>query len=104
LACCALPALLVAVGAGTVLASAVTMFPALVGLSKYKLAVFTVAGAMLAFAGVLQWRARALPRPADPLQAAACMRTRRVSRAVYAISIMAFAVGGMFAFVIPLLL
>lgn len=101
LVCCTIPALLVAIGAGAVLASAVTVFPALVWLSEYKLAVFGVAGAMLVMAGVLQWRARSLPCPADPALAAACARTRRVSRTIYAVSVVVFGIGALFAFVLP---
>ncbi len=101
LVCCTLPALLVAVGAGAVLASAVTAFPALVWLSEYKELVFGVAGAMLAVAGVLQWRARRTPCPIDPVLAAACGRTRRVSIAVYAVSVALFAIGALFALVLP---
>ena len=104
LVCCTLPALLVAVGAGAVLASVVTAVPALVWLSEYKEVVFTVAGAMLAVAGILQWRARRLPCPVEPAQAAACTRTRRVSLVVYAASVGLFCVGAVFAFLLPWLL
>ncbi|MGH6623220.1 MAG: hypothetical protein ACREBN_04575 [Burkholderiaceae bacterium] len=104
LVCCAIPALLVAVGAGAVLASAVSAFPALVWLSEYKALVFGAAGLMLAAAGALQWRARSLPCPADPAQAATCIRTRRVSGAVYLFSVVVFLVGAFFAFGLPLLL
>jgi len=74
LMCCALPALLVAVGAGAVLASAVTAFPALVWPSEYKALVFGGSGLMLGVAGMMQWQARSLPCPVDPAQAAACAR------------------------------
>lgn len=104
LVCCTLPALLVAVGAGAVLATAVTAFPALVWLSEYKGIVFTGAGAMLAVAGALQWHTRRLPCPVDPALAAACGRTRRVSLTVYAVSVALFAIGALFAFVLPWLL
>lgn len=104
LVCCTLPALLVALGAGAVLASAVTMFPALVWLSEHKDVVFVLAGAMLAVAGFAQWRARMLPCPADPAQAAACVRARRTAWRVYALSVGVFALGGLFAFVLPWLL
>lgn len=104
LVCCALPALLVAVGAGAVLASAVTAFPALVWLSEYKALVFGGSGLMLGAAGMMQWQARSLPCPVDPAQAAACARTRRVSAGVYLFSVAVFLVGAFFAFGLPLLL
>ncbi|MCX8098778.1 MAG: hypothetical protein N3F11_07220 [Casimicrobiaceae bacterium] len=104
LVCCALPALLVALGAGATLASLVGMFPQLVWLSEHKGLVFTVAGVMLAVAGYFQWRARYAPCPADPALAAACTRQRRISRAVYAVSVALYLIGGFFAFVAPLIL
>jgi len=104
LICCALPALLVALGAGAALASLVGAVPQLVWISEHKTGVFTLAGAMLAAAGWLQYRARFLPCPADPALAAACTRQRRVSLAIYLVSLAIFAIGGFFAFVAPLLL
>lgn len=101
LVCCALPALLVALGAGAALSSLVSVFPQLVWLSEHKAAVFGVAAAMLAVAGVLQWRARFAPCPVDPVLRTACLRTRRVSLGVYLLSVALFAIGGWFAFVMP---
>jgi hypothetical protein len=75
--------------------------PQLVWLSAHKLEVFGTAGVMLALAGVLQWRARSLPCPADPMLAAACARTRRVSGAIYWVSVAIYALGVLFAFGLP---
>lgn len=104
LVCCAIPALLVALGAGAALASLVGAVPQLVWLSEYKVGVFTLAGVMLVAAGWFQYRARFLPCPADPALAAACARQRRVSRAIYFVSLAIYAVGGFFAFIAPLIL
>ncbi len=101
LLCCALPALLVALGAGAVLASAVSVFPQLVWISEHKIEVFVLAGAMLSVAGWLQWRAKSLPCPIDPALRNACMRSRKISLVVYWVSVAIFAVGGFFAFVAP---
>jgi len=101
LVCCALPALLVALGAGAALSTLVSVFPQLVWLSEHKGGVFGIAAAMLAVAGVLQWRARFAPCPVDPALRKACLRTRRVSLIVYLVSVLLFAVGGWFAFVMP---
>ena len=103
LICCALPALLVSLGAGATLAGLVSTFPQLIWLSEHKLAVFSLAGLMLAGAGFLQWRARFLPCPADPKLAAACTRTRRVSQWIYGVSVAIYLIGVLFAFVLPLL-
>jgi hypothetical protein len=101
LICCALPALLVAIGAGAVLASAVSTFPQLIWISANKGYVFAAAGVMLAAAGYLQWRARSLPCPADKALAAACTRTRRVSQAIYFFSVAVYLVGVFFAYLAP---
>ncbi len=104
LICCALPALLVSIGAGAAMAGLVTSFPQIVWLSEHKIALFLVAGVMLVAAGVMQWRARNLPCPADPALAAACTRTRKISVAIYWVSVAIYATGFFFAFVAPLLL
>jgi hypothetical protein len=98
--CCVLPAVLVSLGAGAVLVGLVSSFPQLVWLSEHKVAVFAVAGALLAASGVLIWRARSLPCPADPLAARSCLRLRRISAVLYGISLVSFAAGTLFAFVL----
>lgn len=102
LVCCALPALLVAIGAGAALSGLVSAVPGLVWLSEYKVGVFTFAGLMLAASGVLQWRNRFAPCPIDPALRNACLRTRATSAKVYFASLAIYAVGGWFAFVQPL--
>jgi hypothetical protein len=103
LICCALPALLVSIGAGAAMAGLVTTFPQIVWLSEHKVALFGIAGVMLVAAGLMQWRAKRLPCPADPALAAACTRTRVVSARIYWVSVAITAVGAFFAFVAPLL-
>ena len=103
LLCCALPALLVSIGAGAAMAGLITNFPQLVWLSEHKLGLFGVAGLMLLIAGLLQWRAKSLPCPADPALASACLRARKISRWIYIFSVAIFAVGFFFAFMAPML-
>ena len=103
LVCCAIPALLVALGAGAALSSLVSIFPQIVWLSENKEALFAVSGAALALSGWIQWKNRTAPCPVDPELRDACIRTRQASRRVYFISLGFFAVGGWFAFVQPLL-
>ena len=103
LVCCALPALLVAIGAGAALSSLISVVPGLVWLSEYKVEVFAFAGLMLAASGVLQWRNRFAPCPIDPALRSACMRTRATSAKVYFASLAVYAIGGWFAFIQPLL-
>ena len=102
LLCCALPTLLVALGAGAALSTLVATVPGLVWVSEYKEAVFGAAGAMLAISGWLQWRGRFAPCPIDATQRDACLRTRKTSRRVYFFGLAIFATGGWFAFVQPL--
>lgn len=105
LVCCALPALLVALGAGAALSGLISAVPQLVWLSEHKAPLFAGAAAMLALSGVLQWRARrAAACPPDPALAAACSTTRDLSLRVWVASVAIFAVGAFFAFAAPLLL
>jgi hypothetical protein len=104
LICCALPALLVTIGAGAALSSLVSAVPQIVWLSEHKAWVFGVAGVMLAVAGALQWRNRTAPCPVDPALRDACLRTRKLSLRMYWVSVAIFAIGVWFAFVQPLLM
>ena len=99
LVCCALPALLVTLGAGATLAGIVSTVPWLVALSKYKVITFSIAGFMLILAGVLRYKAKDAPCPIDVKQAKACMKLRRFSSFVYGVSILIYMVGFFFAFV-----
>jgi len=101
LVCCALPALLVSLGAGAVLAALVSAVPALVWISKHHALVFATAGVMLLIGGVLQSRPASCP--ADARLAQACARYKRISRVVYALSVLAYLTGAFFAFVLPTL-
>lgn len=99
LVCCALPALLVTVGAGAVLAGIVGTAPWLIALSKYKVWTFGISGAMLLIAGVALWRSRNAPCPIDQAQAMACGRLRKTSNWIYTLSVLLWCVGFFFAFI-----
>lgn len=101
LVCCALPALLVMLGAGAALSGLVAAVPQIVWLSEHKGWVFGTAAVLMLAGGVLQWRNRTAPCPLDPALRAACIRTRRWSLAIYLLSLALLAVGAAFAFVIP---
>ncbi len=98
LVCCALPALLVSIGAGAALAGLVSTVPQLIWLSTYKVQVFAVAGLLLLITGLIQWRMRNAPCPVDPDLAASCMKMRRINKWVLMLSIIIYAVGFFFAF------
>jgi len=101
LVCCVLPAVLVSLGAGAVLVGLVSAIPQLVWLSEHKAAVFLFAGVLLAASGVMIWRARSLPCPADPVAARTCTRLRKVSAWLYGVSLASFLAGFVFAFILP---
>ena len=104
LICCALPALLVSLGAGAVMASLVSSVPQIVWFSEHKLGVFIFAGIMLSISGLLQWQARSLPCPSDKELAELCNKTRVNSLRVYFFSVCVFFIGGFMAFVAPWLM
>jgi hypothetical protein len=100
LLCCALPALLVSIGAGAVLTSLVTSVPQFVWISEHKISLFVFAGVMLVLSGVSSYRNRSAPCPTDPTQARSCLRLRRVSERIFYFSSAAYAIGFFFAFVL----
>lgn len=99
LLCCALPALLVSIGAGAAMIGLVSAVPQLVWLSEHKVQLFIFAGVMLSLSGILRYRNRNAPCPADPLKAKACARLRRISGVIFYISLLCYAVGFFFAFI-----
>ena len=103
LICCALPSLLVALGAGATLSSLVSALPQLVWLSEHQSAVFGLAGSMLAIGGWLQWTNRSAPCPLDPILRRDCMRVTKISLQTYLASALLFLIGAWFALVQPLL-
>lgn len=103
LICCAIPSLLVALGAGAALSSLISIVPQLVWFSVHKIGVFTVAGVMLILSGYMQWYTSKLPCPIDTNLAATCGRTRKLSLNIYYASVVIYLIGGFFAFIAPLL-
>jgi hypothetical protein len=101
LLCCALPALFVALGLGGAFAGLMGALPQLVWVSLHKGMVFGFAGGMIIVGGLLQWRARHEPCPVDPEQAMACRRARLWSVGIYWSSVMLYAIGAFFAFLLP---
>lgn len=104
LICCALPATLVAIGSVATLTSLISHVPQLIWISEHKPLVFGLAGGMLLLAGMMQWRARNLPCPADPQLAKLCRKTRQQSLWIYGFSVSIFLLGSFFAFIAPLLI
>lgn len=103
LMCCALPAALVMVGAGSVMATLLSWFPAIAVLSQHKALVFAIAGGSLLIAGQSLRLSRRRPCPVDPMQARRCRRRLEHGRLIYAVSCSAFVVGTFFAHILPIL-
>ena len=103
LVCCALPALLVSLGAGAALASLVAVFPQIVWISENKEIIFLISTVLMLIGGIVQWRNRYAPCPIDPKLRHACLRTRKVSLGIYLVSLVLLIIGGWFAFIQPLL-
>lgn len=99
LICCALPALLVAIGLGASLAGLLSVFPQLVWFSEHKEVVFSVAGILLVITGYMQFFSESPSCPSDEKLAKACAFAQKSLKAVYIISVLFFLVGVFFAFV-----
>ena len=101
LVCCVLPAVLVTLGAGAALAGLVTAIPQLVWLSEHKPLVFGTAFTLLVVSGAATWYSRTLPCPTEPVAAQSCKRLRRINVALYGIALASFALGIVFAVILP---
>lgn len=99
LLCCALPALLVSIGAGAAVIGLVSAVPQLVWLSEHKIGLFIFAGMMLLLSGTMRYLNRNAPCPADPAKARACARLRRISSGVFLFSVGVYCIGFFFVFV-----
>lgn len=98
LLCCALPALLVTIGAGAVMAGIATNVPGYIWLTSHKIELFALSGALLALAIFMRWQSRNAPCPIDPDAAKACARLRRVSGLILTASVAIYLIGGFFIF------
>jgi len=103
LVCCALPALLVSLGMGAVLAGLASTFPGLIWISEHKTAVFIAAGILLAGNGLILFRNRNAPCPMDPALRDACIRGRNFSKWIYFVSLGIYSIGFFFAYIAVLL-
>lgn len=101
LICCALPALLVSLGLGAVMAGLASNIPGLIWISENKMIVFSIAGIMLVGNGLLMWFNRNAPCPVDPKLRDACIKGRKTSKIFYSISILVYLIGFAFAYIAP---
>lgn len=104
LLCCALPALLVSLGLGFVVAGMAANIPFFITLSENKGILFMSAFVLLSLNGFLLWRAKNLPCPIDEQKAKACLKARRFSVFLFFLSLIIFIIGAIFAYIAPLFL
>ncbi len=99
LLCCALPALLISLGAGAVMAGLTSTIPGLIWLSAQKTVLFIAAGALLAVSSIVGWHQRSAPCPTDPEKAANCLQLRRFNARLLTTSWLAYGCGLFFAYI-----
>ena len=99
LICCALPALLVSLGAGAAVIGLVSTFPQLIWLSEHKIGLFVFAGFMLIISGGNRYLNRNASCPIEPAAAQSCLRLRRISGGIFYFSVLIYATGFFFAFI-----
>ena len=98
LLCCALPALLVAIGAGGVMASLYANVPAFTNFVQNKNLIFIIVAVLLLINGLSLWLNRNVPCPLDAKKAMICMKSRKISRIIYFISLGIYFVGFFFSY------
>jgi len=101
LICCTLPAVMITLGMGAALSSLTSNVPQLIWLSAQKALVFGGSFILLCLAGWVRYLTRNMPCPADPAQAKACARLRSIGGWVLYIGFAVWAIGALFAFVLP---
>jgi hypothetical protein len=95
--CCALPILLVTMGAGATLASITRRIPLLTDLGIYKNWMFAISGILLVTAAGLTWRS-GLHCPTDPVLAQQCERVRRWNKIILWVSMIVWSIGFLAAY------
>lgn len=98
LLCCALPALLVAIGAGGVMASIYANVPAITNFVQNKNLIFIIVAVLLLINGLSLWFNRNAPCPLDAKKAMICLKSRKISRVIYFISLGIYFVGFFFSY------
>ena len=90
--CCALPILLITLGAGAMLAGITAQFPLLTVLGAHKNWMFAISGVLLAAAAGLTWRS-GRHCPTDPILAQECQRMQRWNKRILWVSVIVWFFG-----------
>ena len=99
LICCAIPSLLVLLGAGAAVAGFVSAFPQLIWLSKHKLWIFGIGGILLLFGFLSRQYSKTQVCPPD--QKDHCEKSKQTSDWLWWFSVGFYAIGFTVTFVLP---
>jgi peptidoglycan/LPS O-acetylase OafA/YrhL len=102
LVCCAIPALLVALGAGSALAGVVSTFPQLIWLTKHKLWIFGIGGILILIALFARNVVRSQTCPTD--QKTNCEATKETTDWMLWTSIFLYIIGSFVSLILPRIL
>jgi hypothetical protein len=96
--CCALPTLLAAIGAGSVMAAMIANVPGIVLISEHSDEIFIFAGFLLLLTGWLKYKNRYAPCPLDEEKAKACAKSRKINNYIFITSIIIYLIGAFFSY------
>jgi hypothetical protein len=99
--CCALPAFLLLLGAGPILASLFTTFPKLLLIEKYSILLFVISGSLITASGILKWKNRNYACPSDLKERKTCGSLNCFNKYLYIFTIIIFLIGGFSTFILP---
>ncbi len=103
LLCCAMPAFLIAIGAGSSLAFIISAIPEIVLLSRYKTILFFITGIIILIS-YYNNRQNNISCPNEPVRAKNCQRNQKWSNLLLKFSILLYSIGFFMAFIAPYLL
>ena len=96
--CCALPAFLLLLGGGPVLAYIYSSFPKLILIEKYSLLLFIISGSLILTSGIIKIRNRNHACPKDSKEEKSCTSLRCFNKYIYIFSIFLFICGSIYNF------
>ena len=99
--CCALPAFLLLLGGGPILASLFTTFPKLLLLEKYSIFLFLFSGSLIIISGMLRWKSRNYACPSDPVEEKTCIKLNCFNKYLYFFTVIVFLIGTFSTFILP---
>lgn len=109
--CCALPAIFVAIGFGATFVSLINLIPQLIWFSENKNIVFIFGGVMLLINWPLVMQTRVTSCEIDMKEAgdsskglnSICEESKKRSKTIYFLSLVFYATGLLFAFILPMI-